>query len=294
MDSGKVIIGARKRPVEEICAAEAEECKMMRARTAAAIKKNRQLQQVDSHISRAMHILGQLETSDQVSALARIAETLKDCLPNHYAAQLAMALIDRSDAERHSLTAEFVQSDVEFGQHVPGLCQAVCAEQGEEEHVEERTPCFAEDAEETPALDMSDHQLEVHEDLSEFQMEDRPNDGDDQKQNVESQTRVFGAEQVCEDQGIVISSEDENDESNIQDRGHAQNVHETHLQQVFTEKKPCRRTPPTPSVPLDCPPHRHRLAAPPHLSRQWMRSGTLPVPRRPLPSIGHVAAHDVK
>jgi len=242
-----------------------------------------------------MHILGQLEKSEQVSALARIAEALKDCLPNHYAAQLAMALIDRADAEGHSLLAELlVQSQLETWQYVPGLCQAACAEPAAEEHVEESSICFAARAKETPAFDMSDEQFEGHEDLSEFQMQGGPTDGDDQQQNVESEIQEFGAEQVCEDQGIVISSEDENDESNIQDRGHAQNVHETLLQQVFTQKKPCRRTPPTPSVPLDCPPHRHRLAAQPNLSRQWMRSGTLPAPRRPLPSIGHVAAHDGK
>jgi len=37
MDSRKVIIGARKRPVEEMSAAETDECKMIRARTAAVI-----------------------------------------------------------------------------------------------------------------------------------------------------------------------------------------------------------------------------------------------------------------
>ena len=60
-----VIIGARKRPVEPLAASEAQELSILRARTAAVIKKHCQLRQVEAHISRAMRVWVELDQGER-------------------------------------------------------------------------------------------------------------------------------------------------------------------------------------------------------------------------------------
>ena len=89
MDTPRVIIGARKRPVEPMAASEVEELKVLRARTAAVIKRNQQLQQVEAHIARAMRIWVELDQGPKEASLSRMAATFIACVPGYYLAQLA-------------------------------------------------------------------------------------------------------------------------------------------------------------------------------------------------------------
>ena len=81
MDLPMVIIGARKRPVEPLAASEAQELSILRARTAAVIKKHCQLRQVEAHISRAMRVWVELDQGEKEPSLARIAALFSECLP---------------------------------------------------------------------------------------------------------------------------------------------------------------------------------------------------------------------
>ena len=140
-----------------------------------------------------------------------------------------------------------VQTEAGQWQNAPGLCQIACAEEG---HLEETAISLAgqlqvpESQTSTPA--MSEEQADCHEDLTMFPMPDGPTDCDQeqamseepadchedltmfpmpdgptdchQEQDVEKQALEFEAgHQVCEEPGIVISSDDENDEGQVQD-----------------------------------------------------------------------------
>ena len=124
-----VIIGARKRPVEPLAASETQELNILRARTAAVIKKHCQLRQVEAHISRAMRVWVELDQGEKEPSLARIAALFSECLPKQYVAQLAQALMG------HAQPAEPpAQTEAGQWQNAPGLCQIACAEEG---HLEE-------------------------------------------------------------------------------------------------------------------------------------------------------------
>ena len=314
-----VIIGARKRPVEPLAASEAQELSILRARTAAVIKKHCQLRQVEAHISRAMRVWVELDQGEKEPSLARIAATFSECLPKQYVAQLAQALMGHAQP-----AGPPVQTEAGQCQNAPGLCQIACAEEGhlEEGHLEETAISLAgqlqvpESQTSTPA--MSEEQADCHEDLTNFPMPDGPTDCDQeeamseelpdchkdltmfsmpdgptdcdqeqapseeqadchedltmfpmpdgptdchQEQDVEKQALEFEAgHQVCEEPGIVISSDDENDEGQVQDGKHAENLQEACVPRMCRHlgravKRQVRRTSHTPNLQRKCLPH---------------------------------------
>ena len=251
-----VIIGARKRPAEPLAASAAQELSILRARTAAVIKKHCQLRQVEAHISRAMRVWVELDQGEKQPSLARIATTFSKCLPKQYVAQLAQALMGHAQP-----AGPPVQTEAGQCQNAPGLCQIACAEEG---HLEETAISLAgqlqvpESQTSTPA--MSEEQADCHEDLTMFTTPDGPTDCD-QEQDVEKQALEFEAgHQVCEEPGIVISSDDENDEGQVQDGKQAENLQETCVPRMCRHlgrpvKRQVRRTPHTPNLPRKCLPH---------------------------------------
>ena len=299
-----VIIGARKRPVEPLAASDAQELSILRARTAAVIKKHCQLRQVEAHISRAMRVWVELDQGEKEPSLARIAALFSECLPKQYVAQLAQALMGHAQP-----AGPPVQTEAGQWQNAPGLCQIACAEEG---HLEETAISLAGQLQvpesQASTLAMSEEQADCHEDLTKFPMPDGPTDCDqeqamseeqadchedltmfpmpdgptdcDQEQDVEKQALEFEAgHQVCEEPGIVISSDDENDEGQVQDGKHAENLQETCVPRMCRHlgrpvKRQVRRTSHTPSLPRKCLPHQGR---PPSVARG-------PWPSRPCPA----------
>ena len=173
-----------------------------------------------------------------------------------------------------------VQTEAGQWQNAPGLCQIACAEEG---HLEETAISLAGQLQvpesQTSTLAMSEEQADCHEDLTMFPMPDGPTDCD-QEQDVEKQALEFEAgHQVCEEPGIVISSDDENDEGQVQDGKHAENLQETCVPRMCRHlgrpvKRQVRRTSHTPSLPRKCLPHQGR---PPSVARG-------PWPSRPCPA----------
>ena len=129
MHPRRAIFGARKRPLELTAADEAEELKILRVRTAAAVNTTRQVQQVEAHLMRAMHTWAELEQGQKHASLAGITATMITCITGRYLAQLAQDLIvaaevaeSHTDAEQEAAAAEDQQvpdSHAELGVEKP-------------------------------------------------------------------------------------------------------------------------------------------------------------------------------
>ena len=172
-----VIIGARKRLVEPLAASDAQELSILRARTAAVIKKHCQLRQVEAHISRAMRVWVELDQGEKEPSLARIAALFSECLPKQYVAQLAQALMGHAQ-----LAGPPAQTEAGQWQNAPGLCQIACAEEG---HLEETAISLAGQLQvpesQTSTFAMPEEQADCHEDLTKFPMPDGPTDCDEEQ-----------------------------------------------------------------------------------------------------------------
>ena len=154
-----------------MAAVEAAELKALRARTAERIKKNRQLQQVEAHVDRAMHVWVELDKPEKEVSLARIAATFIECLPPQYLDQIARALIFGSEAAGHTRPAALlVQAGGEPGPERLGQCHDACAEHVHEGCLEETAISLVAQSQlpecETSAFKMSEEQLDLHEDSS--------------------------------------------------------------------------------------------------------------------------------
>ena len=136
-----------------------------------------------------------------------------------------------------------------------GLCEAVYAAEQDHEGCLEETAISLEGQSQVPesepsACEMSEGQVECHEELTAFPIPDRPTDC------VQEQEEELLAGQSCAKPDIVDISDVEKEEAHVQNGSNAPNIHKTVLPVVWESisrprYKQVRRTSHNPRLPPD-------------------------------------------